>query len=211
MHKYILGFFVYLFYKRISLFTLIDYRSFISKKAKVNRMVKIYNSSLESYSYVGSFSEIVCADIGKYCSISTNCSIGLATHSTKNISTSPIFTSKKNGTGFSWTEVDSYIELNRINIGHDVWIGKQVIIMGGIKIGDGAVIGAGAIVTKDIPAYAIAAGIPAKVIKYRFDQQIIDELLKLQWWNMSEDKLRMNLNSFQNEDFTLSDLINFEI
>ena len=75
-------------------------------------------------------------------------------------------------------------------IGNDVWIGMDTTIMPGIKIGDGAVIGANAVVTHDIPPYAIVAGIPAKVIKYRFADEIINELLELQWWNLDENLLK---------------------
>ena len=76
---------------------------------------------------------------------------------------------------------------NPINIGNDVWIGTNAIVMDGVKINDGAIIGAGAIVTKEIPPYAIAVGVPAKVIKYRFSQEIIDKLMELRWWDYPED------------------------
>ena len=77
-----------------------------------------------------------------------------------------------------------------INIGNDVFIGMNVTILDGVNIGDGAIIGAGAVVSKDIPPYAIAVGSPIRIIKYRFDQPEIDELLKIKWWDFSEDKLQ---------------------
>jgi hypothetical protein len=67
-------------------------------------------------------------------------------------------------------------------IGNDVWIGDRVVIMSGVKIGDGAIVAAGAVVTKDVPPYAIVGGVPARVIKYRFDEKTIHRLLDLQWW-----------------------------
>ena len=70
-----------------------------------------------------------------------------------------------------------------IVIGNDVWIGYEAVVMAGVRIGDGAVIGAGAVVTKDIPPYAIAVGIPARVIKYRFDEETIARLLRTRWWD----------------------------
>jgi serine acetyltransferase len=82
--------------------------------------------------------------------------------------------------------------------------------MGGVHIGDGAIIGAGSIVTKDIPAYAVAAGVPAKVIRYRFEETIIEKLLTMKWWNMPEEKLKKNIELFQTENFNLSDLKRFE-
>ncbi len=78
--------------------------------------------------------------------------------------------------------------------------------MGGVKIGDGAIIGAGAIVTKDIPNFAIAVGIPAKVIKYRFENEIIDKLNAIQWWDFSDKYLISKIKLFQNEKFNINDL-----
>jgi len=206
MLKYILGFVRNLFNKGTSFFTLIDNKSQVSKKANVFRGVRVYNSVIDSYSFIGSGSILVCAEIGKFCSIADNCSIGLSSHSLKNISTSPIFTSKKNSTGSSWTSKNSFEENHKVIIGNDVWIGTKVIIMGGIKLGNGVVIGAGSIVTKNIPDYAIAVGIPAKVIKYRFEQSIIMKLLEIKWWEMSENELKKNIKLFQIENVRFEDL-----
>ena len=77
-----------------------------------------------------------------------------------------------------------------ITVGHDVWIGARATILGGVTIGNGAVIGAGSIVTRDIPPYAIAVGNPARVIRYRFAPEIIERMQALQWWNWSDDLIR---------------------
>jgi serine acetyltransferase len=77
-----------------------------------------------------------------------------------------------------------------IIIGNDVWIGAKSTIMSGVKIGDGAVIGSGSVVAKDVPPYAIVVGNPAKVIKYRFDEQQIENLLEIAWWNWPEHKIK---------------------
>jgi tetrahydrodipicolinate N-succinyltransferase len=77
-----------------------------------------------------------------------------------------------------------------ITIGNDVWIGYRAIMLPGIEIGDGAVIGAGAIVTKDVPRYAVVGGSPAKLIRYRFPQDIISKLLDIQWWQWDDDKIK---------------------
>ena len=85
---------------------------------------------------------------------------------------------------------------NPVTIGNDVWIGANVCILPGISIGDGAVLAAGAVITKDVPPYAIVGGVPAKVIKYRFSEDIIKKLLKIKWWNWEEEKVKKNKDLF---------------
>ncbi len=112
-------------------------------------------------------------------------------------STSPIFTEKKNATGYSWIKDTIAPPFKRVKIGNDVWIGYGALIVGGVTIGDGACIGAGAIVTKDVPPYAIVGGVPAKVLKYRFPEQIIAKLLDEKWWNKPDAILNKEINLFQ--------------
>ena len=95
---------------------------------------------------------------------------------------------KQNGT--TLCKENKLEESLHTTIGNDVFIGANVTVLDGVNISDGAVIGAGAVVTKDIPPYAIALGIPAKVVKYRFDEAIIKSLLEKQWWNGTEEDLR---------------------
>ena len=84
-----------------------------------------------------------------------------------------------------------------IIIGNDVWVGYNAIILSGVTIGDGAIIGTGAVVTKDVPAYTIVGGIPAKIIRKRFDDQTIQTLLKIKWWNWSKEKIQKNIHNIQ--------------
>ena len=91
-------------------------------------------------------------------------------------------------------------EEKTVHIGNDVWIGSNVIVVDGVTIGDGAIIAAGAVVTKDVPPYAIFGGIPAKLIRYRFDEQKIDFMLKFKWWDKEEKWLRKNVKDFHNID-----------
>ena len=83
-----------------------------------------------------------------------------------------------------------------IVIGNDVWIGFEAIILSGVTIGDGAIIGTRAVVTKDVPPYTIVGGIPAKAIRKRFSDDVICELLKLQWWNWPENRIKKTLWRF---------------
>ena len=85
-------------------------------------------------------------------------------------------------------------------IGNDVWTGRNVTIMAGVRIGNGAIIGAGAVVTKDIPDYAIAVGVPAKVIKYRFSDEVIEKLNRIQWWNWSDELIAERFDDFLDID-----------
>jgi len=84
-----------------------------------------------------------------------------------------------------------------IVIGNDVWIGYEAVILSGVTIGDGAIIGTRAVVTKDVPPYMIVGGVPAKPIRKRFSDNLISELLKLQWWNWSENKIKKNIAAIQ--------------
>ncbi|MBP7102821.1 MAG: CatB-related O-acetyltransferase [Bacteroidales bacterium] len=204
MLKYILGFLKNFFNPAVSFVSQIDHLSKVHTKARVYGLTKLFNSTIDKYSYVGRKTTIVCADIGKYCSIANDVVIGMGIHPLRTISTSPLFISKKNGTSHSWTNENVIDEYQRVSIGHDVWIGSKVIVMGGVKIGNGAVVGCGAIVTKDIPDYGIAVGVPAQIIKYRFEPAMIEALQKLQWWNFPETKLKNNISVFQKHDITES-------
>ena len=212
MNHFIKGWFKHLRNKKISNFAFVSSTNDISKLARINRLVKIKHSSVGDYSYISANCDITNTTIGKFCSIADNCRIGTASHTLNNISTSPIFTLKHNATGTTWTEesIDHCNDTKQVNIGNDVWIGTRVIIKDGVTIGDGAVIGAGAVVVKDVPPCAVVGGVPAKVIKYRFSQPIIDKLLQLQWWNASDEKLKENISYFQSEDITLEKLEELE-
>ena len=202
MKQYILGFLKNLFSLNISLLSLIDNKSQINNKARIHRFAKIINSKIGRYSYVCGKSLIINAEIGNFCSIASNVSVGPANHTISLLSTSPIFTEKKNAIGFSWSKDNSLKPKSKKTlIGSDVWIGEGVKILNGAKIGTGAIIGAGAVVTRDVPPYAVVGGTPAKIIKYRFDKETIETLLQLEWWNWEDSKLSSNLYLFRNENF----------
>ncbi len=127
--------------------------------------------------------------IGSYCSISANVYIGPGHHPIDYLTTSPFFYNLS----FKETYVQQYAQqiLNdnskkKCTIGNDVWIGVNAVIMQGRSIGDGAIVGANAVVTKDIPPYAIVGGSPAKIIKYRFSKEIVNQLMMLRWWDFPD-------------------------
>ena len=160
----------------------------INSTAKIYSGTSFYNSNIGRYSYVGYDCEVYNCDIGSFCSIANGFIAGGAKHPIDWVSTSPVFYNVNGGTGYHLG--NNEIELvKRTIIGHDVWIGSRVIVMQGVKIGNGAIIGAGSVVTKDVPPYAIVAGCPAKVIRYRFDDNIINKLEALKWWNLSDNQL----------------------
>lgn len=199
MKQYIKGFIKHLFSSSVSFFALIDNVSNISKKARIYEGAKIYKSNVGDYSYVGGKTSLVCCKIGKFCSIAGECHIGMGNHTTNNVSTSPIFTEKNNGTGQIWCDSTTAAPFKEVIIGNDVWIGFRSMVLGGVNIGNGAVVAAGAVVTKDVPPYAIVAGVPARIIKYRFTENEINKLEELKWWDKNDGILKKHIHLFQHE------------
>jgi acetyltransferase-like isoleucine patch superfamily enzyme len=186
--------------RKISILMFYDKESVVSNKSRIQRFVILRKCVVSDYSYIGYNTNIYNASIGKFCSISKDVCIGLPSHPTKFISTSPLFVNVQNGTGYSWSKQDLFNSVpEKVMIGNDVWIGMKSTIMGGITIGNGAIIAAHSVVTKDVPPYAIVGGVPSKIIKYRFDDSIIETLQKSEWWNRSDDFLQKNIISFQEE------------
>ena len=186
-----------IFQKNVAFSSRVEY-SDVSPKAKVWGHCKVFHSSIDDYSYIGDHCRVIHAHIGKFCSIAGDYSqIGMGSHSLDFISTSSIFSAKRNGIGISWTDNTVFEEFKEIYIGNDVWIGSSVKIMPGVHVGNGAVIGAGAIVTKDVPPYAIVGGVPAKIIKYRFSEEAIEKLEISKWWELDETILKKNSSLFK--------------
>ena len=133
-------------------------------------------TSSRSEGYIGN------VDVGRYCSIAYGVNIGMFEHPVNWLSTSTRQYLPGLVRGSRPVHLRSFDPSPRTVIGNDVWIGVGSTLIDGVKIGDGAIIAAGAVVTKDVPPYAIVGGVPAKIIRYRFDEETIRELLNLKWW-----------------------------
>ena len=137
-------------------------------------------TQIGNYNYIGDYVMTLNCSMENYNSIAPGCKIGQSEHALDCISTSThIVLDTNEADNFSCIKDKTIIE-------NDVWLGANVIVKQGVHIGNGAVIGAGAVVTKDIPDYAIAVGVPAKVIKYRFEEEKIQMLLESKWWELDK-------------------------
>jgi len=162
---------------------------FVSSKAILGKGVSIgyytwihENCRIGRYSYIDEKSTLFSVDMGAFCSVGVGVSIAGGEHPYGMISTSPRLY-------HDILRIPYSIAPHEAKIGNDVWIGDGAFIKGGVTVGDGAIIGAGAVVTHDVPPYAIVAGVPATVLKYRFDEKKIDYLLRLKWWDWSEEEI----------------------
>ncbi|MEK5040732.1 DapH/DapD/GlmU-related protein [Sporosarcina sp. FSL K6-3457] len=145
-------------------------------------------------------------EIGAFCSINYTASIGSKNHPIKFVSTHPFLYNANRG--FIESDNTEYRMDNKVIIGNDVWIGAHAVILPGVSIGNGAIVGAGAVVTKDVPPFAIVGGVPAKIIRYRFKQDIIEAMQEIKWWNWTDEKIKSNLDLFYSpEEFVKKHLI----
>lgn len=164
------------------------YKSNVDSSSKIEPGSSFLQSTMQRYSFCGYNCDIQNTDIGSFCSIANNTIIGGGAHPTEWVSSSPVFYNNRDSVKKKFARHEREAS-KRVLIGHDVWIGNNCIIKQGIKIGTGSVIGMGAVVTKDIPPYAIVGGVPAKILKYRFEEHLINELLLSEWWKLQDSEL----------------------
>lgn len=171
--------------------------STFGRHTQVADQVNIYHCQIGDFSYIEVGTVAAYATIGKFCSIAGGTYIGLGVHPSRDVvSTHPAFYSRSRGLAAAFADRDYLEEYAPVRIGNDVWIGTAAVIKGGITIGDGAIIGAGAVVTKNVDPYTIVGGVPAKKIRDRFDGETIDFLLRFKWWDKDEQWLKANFSKF---------------
>lgn len=175
-------------------------RSTLGKNVAINRRSYINDCNIGNYSYSGINTTMNFTRLGKFCSLARNVDIGGFDHDYHKFTTMPMFRFTQMNSGVKpKPEYDSYCE-----IGNDVWIAAGAQVLHKVNIGDGAVIGGGAVVTRDVPPYAIVAGVPARIIKFRFPEEIISELLEIKWWDWPDKVILDNI------DWLISTDVNFE-
>ncbi len=171
----------------------------------IDRHTELLFSKIGFASVMGPNGKLAYTEVGKYCSIAPRVYVSIGTHPSKDfVSTCPIFFSTRPVRGFTFVNEDKFEEFEFIDkekkiavkIGNDVWIGTGVTILQGVSIGDGAIIAAGAVVTKDVAPYEIVGGVPAKHIRFRFNEEQINFLQELKWWDKDTEWLRRFADKF---------------
>lgn len=163
----------------------------LGRFTEIKERVAFSDSQLGDYSYVERQAEVIYAKIGKFCCIAANARINALEHPLERVSQHKM--TYRANEYFLGAKLDSEFRARRqgklVETGNDVWIGHGAIIKPGVKIGHGAVVAAGAIVTRDVPAYAVVAGVPARFLRWRFEPKISTRIIALAWWDWEHDRL----------------------
>ncbi len=168
---------------------------------------RLINCRLGRYTYLAFEGYYRDCTIGSFCSFGPQSMVGLGLHPTNVVSTSPAFyAAAHSACRIRFAERQVFVEHLPTQFGSDVWIGARVIISGGVNVGHGAIIAAGAVVTKDVPPYAIVGGVPARLIRMRFPDDVIGHLLRVCWWDQSVEWIRKYSGTFSDVDRFLSAL-----
>ncbi|TRD00842.1 antibiotic acetyltransferase [Mesorhizobium sp. WSM4303] len=163
----------------------------LGRYASIGERVVLREVNVGDFSYFERHAEAIYTTIGKFCSIAANSRINALEHPIERVTQHKL--SYRPNEYFRWLGVDAAFRARRqakaVSIGNDVWIGHGAVIMPGISIGNGAIVGANAVVTRDVPAYAIVAGVPAKPLRPRFPPEIAARIESLAWWDWPPEKL----------------------
>lgn len=180
--------------------------NYISKEAKVGKNTKLnapvrlvgtanvkHSCDVGNYTFINSGTTLFPGTkMGKFCSIGKNCELGAFDHPTTWLSSSAVQYNLKLHFPDYVEDFDQkkIVRPKETIFGNDVWVGSLAVVKRGLNIGDGAIIAGGSVVVRDVPPYAIVGGVPAKVLKYRFEEETIEDLMNLQWWDMDVEDLK---------------------
>jgi acetyltransferase-like isoleucine patch superfamily enzyme len=181
------------------------FNSVIHSTSKIESGSTVVNVKMDKYSFCGYDCELINCQIGSFCSIANGVIIGGANHPTSWVSTSPVFYMGRDSVKKKFSHHQRDLDKTTI-VENDVWIGSRVIIKQGVRIGTGAVIGMGSVVTKDVDPYCIVVGTPAKMIRKRFDDSTIKMLLESKWWELNDDNLTTIAKYIKSPDEFLKNL-----
>ena len=158
---------------------------------EVGARTKVAECSFGDYAYVVNDSDIIYTDIGKFCSIAAHTRINPGNHPTERVAMNHFtYRSSAYGLGDDDPAFFDWRRSFRCRLGHDVWIGHGVVVLPGVSLGNGAVAGAGSVVTKDVPSWTVVVGNPARVLRRRFSEAVCEALEQIAWWDWSHDALR---------------------
>jgi acetyltransferase-like isoleucine patch superfamily enzyme len=149
------------------------------------------------HSFCGYDCDILNTEIGSFTSIANCVVIGGARHPIEWVGMSPVFYSGRDSVKKKFSTF-SLEKSARVVIGNDVWIGHSALLLAGIEVGHGAVVGAGSVVTKNVPPYAVVVGNPARIIKYRFDPEVVEKLMASSWWNLRDEEIQVLSKDIRN-------------
>lgn len=161
----------------------------IHKTSKIESGSTVINSTFDRHSFCGYDCLFNNCDVGAFTSIANNVRVGGSYHPMEYVSTSPVFLSHRDSVKAKLARHDFRVSIRTL-IGCDVWIGDGVLVKSGVTIGHGAVVGMGTVVTKDVPPYSVYCGNPGKVVKMRFNDDIIQRMLSSEWWKLSDSRLK---------------------
>ena len=165
---------------------------------EVGARTKVAESSFGDYSYVVNDSDIIYASIGKFCSIAAHTRLNPGNHPLDRVMLSHVgYRSSAYGLGPDDPDFFDWRRASPVTLGHDVWIGHGAVVLPGVTVGSGAAIDAGAIVTKDVPPFAVVVANPGRVLRYRFPETVIADLQRIAWWDWPHERIGAAMQDFR--------------